>query len=171
MWASVAALVGLLAVWALSHWRNISFRWGRTINYGFVRFERGFVEVGRGAVVQRLDDPEPLYQLIPDEPISDWATFRDESWWPSPEGFLPYWGAVVGGNWFETRELCPLWIPAFAVGFLSYWAAGWPWVFRPRKPGHCRECGYDLRASPSRCPECGSTVRYRRMRDGSIIRR
>src|SRR4051794_39652047 len=52
----------------------------------------------------------------------------------------------------------PHWFLALVLGALpAAWATG---AVRRRRarPGLCRSCGYDLRASPDRCPECGTPV-------------
>jgi hypothetical protein len=51
------------------------------------------------------------------------------------------------------------------LAWLLFLAGGWPLIGRlarlatlrmARPSNHCRQCGYDLRATPDRCPECGS---------------
>jgi hypothetical protein len=50
----------------------------------------------------------------------------------------------------------PWWAIALITGVLPVtFLFGFAARQRPHRTGHCRNCGYDLRATPDRCPECG----------------
>lgn len=75
-------------------------------------------------------------------------------------GRTDYGTLVMGGlppmtmrGWYV---VAPFWLVAAATAAspllaLLRWRMG-----RRGGPGHCRSCGYDLRATPDRCPECGT---------------
>jgi len=54
----------------------------------------------------------------------------------------------------------PYWaIIALSLLLPTGWAALHLWKRKRHPEGHCRKCGYDLRATPDRCPECGAVPR------------
>jgi hypothetical protein len=63
---------------------------------------------------------------------------------------------------FSLFVVFPYWLAALVTAILP--AAFIYRVIRSRRAiraGHCRTCGYDIRATPTRCPECGNPVTSR----------
>jgi hypothetical protein len=58
----------------------------------------------------------------------------------------------------NARQIVVPWWFLFTCLSLAPAHAARAWWRRTRSvpPGVCRECGYDLRATPERCPECGA---------------
>ena len=73
-------------------------------------------------------------------------------------------GFTLGQSWPDVNILqwdrvwvaIPLWLP-FALALIPT-ALLWHRDRRTVKPGCCRQCGYDLRASKKTCPECGTGI-------------
>ena len=61
---------------------------------------------------------------------------------------------------YPTARSRAIFVPHWAVILLLAVIPG-VWLFQAarnwnrREAGHCRKCGYDLRATPGKCPECG----------------
>lgn len=66
---------------------------------------------------------------------------------------------AISINWGQLS-----WRSAIVLGAALLATLFFRWLVRQRRtlPGHCSQCGYDLRAfEHSKCPECGTEVRSR----------
>jgi hypothetical protein len=92
-------------------------------------------------------------------------TQHPDGTWSISEPGEPRAGSVLG--WFYAGRhdspvsvskwvTMPTWFVAGLFAVLpALWVRGRLVRRQNRRRGHCPACGYDLRATPSRCPECG----------------
>ena len=78
---------------------------------------------------------------------------RTDNSWHSPKV------TVLGLGWNPEDPLfvvLPYWLVAFCLTLPGLWRLRALYRMRSRiRAGQCLRCGYDMRASGSRCPECG----------------
>lgn len=75
-------------------------------------------------------------------------SFSSNMYPDDPNGGVPFSQAGV-----------PYWFLILMFGVLPVlWISSRSRRMRRGRVGLCRQCGYDLRASPERCPECGASV-------------
>ncbi|HXE52093.1 MAG TPA: hypothetical protein VN541_03720, partial [Tepidisphaeraceae bacterium] len=142
------------------------------------------LEIGRGRWVVDVDFAgprcrltlwhyqRPLRQDYPNWPL---VRFHGVGWFVdnyriSGIGWLGFAAAREGADYEYTHVTamtdwylqCPLWFLVLATALLPGWSLVRLRLRSTRKKqqqrGCCPICGYDLRATPSRCPECGHAV-------------
>jgi len=70
-------------------------------------------------------------------------------------------GGATSGQWMGRLSLIgvPLWFLLLVFSAPpALWMRNYLQSRRALRVGHCRVCGYDLRASSDRCPECGTSI-------------
>src|SRR5436190_23205976 len=175
---SLLLCVAVAALWVRSYQAHDVLSWRQADNVGGERYSwYRVVASGRGQFAYSCD--AEVYQLPSITSREAARALGRWQWLGWQRGFVGYPAPGFGGSpnlwWgfhFAWRGdlstmvhevVVPYWAMALPAAFLPVW-----WVLRklrpPARPGTCRRCGYDLRATPDRCPECGTITAPRAAR-------
>jgi hypothetical protein len=158
-----------LWLWPLVLLAVVLLLWARSYlpEYSYIRSYRGHVAVLflSGTYVQWLDEQSGQF--------AGTARLIHYSRQVAQQRKLPQisllgfeWNALNFKSSFPGFILIPYWAIAAVLALLSIWMIVRRRQQRPRSlPGHCRECGYDLRGSEGSCPECGAGAVARKSSD------
>jgi hypothetical protein len=166
----LALLLANLFLWPRTHRVRDSFEWHRTGGVWYLRTCPGHVALGAELRGPQYQVPAPLGLRHVTEPPSDaeaegiWMfvlnvdpgdTFIHES----KAGFILTRYRPRSGGYSYTTVVIPIWsvVAASAVPPVL-WFVGRSRRGRRDALGRCRQCDYDLRATPGRCPECGHSA-------------
>jgi hypothetical protein len=155
--SSILALIVLWLARPIGRSVNIFFHRNPGGVYYLVEFEPCIIGFGVSNATSSYADPNQSPSLI------NWGRIHAATGGmsPPPFSYWPHDAMDVSGNSEEVMYrhwLVPTW---FVAGLLILPAAIQLILLIARKrrfkPGLCPICGYDLRATPTRCPECGSS--------------
>ena len=147
-------------LWVRGYWRVDWFYWYRRPRPEATGLLLGLESGGGGAAVYvRSWDSQVYWTSYPggwhwvtdDPPTVPYAGGRERTRWGVR------WISQDAALDSQRGIIVPLWLPTLFFAALPL-ARGALFIRRRRRgrEGHCRKCGYDLRATPDRCPECGT---------------
>ena len=160
---SLLLCVAVAALWVRSYWRHDAWDWGTRTGRAGVDSFSGYLSAGRVDVPPAALARIPRGNFVYSEPAARAAATMLKPNWS--------FGVIRGTRFHQPGQLTatdvrvPHWLVALLAGI-----APAVYGYRRRRrppPGYCRNCGYDLRASPGRCPECGTTGVGGRASDGT----
>jgi hypothetical protein len=170
---SLLIMLATAAVWIRSYWVRDHLYWlrsptpDRSTDTTLI-WARGYVAVTHTVTIQTftVTTSFPGAELR-SPPVNRWQWESQTPTWGAEDGKAINaigfgFGKVDGGfsaPTYGTHRY--VWMPCWFIELLAMiLPAVWLYRWRRRRrirPGYCRTCGYDLRATPGRCPECGTT--------------